>query len=453
MPDVQWLAANDGNYTEGGNSMEYIVVHNTGNTASAAQEASYAHNDQHNSSYHYVLDDDEIWQIVHEYDTAWSVGAWKGCTQYIGNRETINIEVCSNGDPFTDAEVENLRWLIADIRTRHDIDDDHIVRHYDCHSGHKDCPAAYVDDDAWAELKARITSQAPAPLPYPVQDNTGAENDCGIKYAVHVARAGWLDTVHDGQVAGTTGYSAQMEAIRIKSPLALKVSAHLQDTGWVDYGVITGKTVIGTTGESRRLEAIKIELVGNDCADRRLHYQVHVADIGWQDPVDGGQVAGTTGEAHALEAIKIWTTPAAIQADSKAVNNNGWRYQAHVQDLGWCSEVHDGQVAGTTGFLKRMEAIRFTAIPSGLRFGIKLHVQDLGWHDYGEVHVGDIIGTVGKGERIEAVLPYLIASNGKTPYFEVHGEEAGWEGKQGFDVSEGSTGLSKRLEAIKFWTE
>ena len=158
MPDVQWLEANDGNFTSGGNSMEYIVVHNTGNTASASQEASYAHNDQHNSSYHYVLDDDEIWQIVHEYDTAWSVGAWPGCTQYIRNNQTINIEVCSNGDPFTDAEVSNLAWLIADIRSRHDIDDDHIVRHFDCHSGHKDCPAAYVDDDAWAGLKARISN-------------------------------------------------------------------------------------------------------------------------------------------------------------------------------------------------------------------------------------------------------------------------------------------------------
>lgn len=148
--------AHAGNYTPGGNSCRYIVVHNTGNTASARSEASYAQNDQHESSYHYVLDGSECYQVLDDTDTAWAVGAWRGCTQYIGNGESISIEVCSDGVPFTDAEVSMLSELVQTLMQRHGIDGGHVVRHRDCHSGHKDCPAAYVDDGAWQALKARI---------------------------------------------------------------------------------------------------------------------------------------------------------------------------------------------------------------------------------------------------------------------------------------------------------
>ncbi|WP_106059606.1 hypothetical protein [Clostridium vincentii] len=34
------------------------------------------------------------------------------------------------------------------------------------------------------------------------------------------------------------------------------------------------------------------------------------------------------------------------------------KYQAHVQDVWWQSWVKDGEIAGTTGQSKRMEAIR-----------------------------------------------------------------------------------------------
>ena len=70
--------AHSGNYNAGGNSCRYIVVHNTGNTANARAEARFAQNDQHPSSYHYVLDGSECFQILDDTDTAWAVGAWSG---------------------------------------------------------------------------------------------------------------------------------------------------------------------------------------------------------------------------------------------------------------------------------------------------------------------------------------------------------------------------------------
>lgn len=153
--------AHSGNYTPGGNSCEYIVIHMTGNSAAAINEAKYAQNNRHDSSYHYVLDGGGvIYQILWDSDTAWSVGAWKGDTQYIRNNQTINIEVCNNGGPFTRAEIEELAWLVPQLMAKWGIDKYHVVRHWDCHSGHKSCPAYYsgYNNIAWEDLRDYITN-------------------------------------------------------------------------------------------------------------------------------------------------------------------------------------------------------------------------------------------------------------------------------------------------------
>ena len=65
-------------------------------------------------------------------------------------------------------------------------------------------------------------------------------------------------------------------------------------------------------------------------------------DIGWLDWVASGQVAGTTGESRRMEAIQI-VGPV--------------QYRAHVQDIGWMDWVNSGETAGTVGQSKRLEAI------------------------------------------------------------------------------------------------
>ena len=152
--------AHSGNYKPGGNSHRYIVVHYTGNTASALKEAMFAQNNYHESSYHFVLDGGGvIYQILDVTDTAWSVGAWKGETQLIGNNETINIEVCNNGGLFSDAEIDELAWLVRKLMSDYNIDEDHVVRHWDCHTGRKMCPYAYAGygNYEWNVLKDYIT--------------------------------------------------------------------------------------------------------------------------------------------------------------------------------------------------------------------------------------------------------------------------------------------------------
>lgn len=175
--------AHGGNYTPGGNSCRYIVVHNTGNTAGANAEARYAATNQHPSSYHYVLDGGgTVYQILDDTDTAWAVGAWRGARQLIGNGESVSIEVCSNGVAFTGAEVDELHWLVRLLMERHGIPASRVVRHYDCHTGHKDCPAYYVNESRWASLHATITAPYEEDKELPMEFTYQAKNGKSQKW-------------------------------------------------------------------------------------------------------------------------------------------------------------------------------------------------------------------------------------------------------------------------------
>ena len=134
-------------------------------------------------------------------------------------------------------------------------------------------------------------------------------NYIGMNYRAHVQSVGWLDPVHDGQTAGTTGLALRMEALKFTPPegVILDVTLHLQDIGDVEYkGVQRGvyDPVMGTTGESRRLEGISIKCAANPTG-KKLYYQTHVQDQGWQYWKGEGEFSGTRGKSLRVEAIRI----------------------------------------------------------------------------------------------------------------------------------------------------
>ena len=155
----------------------------------------------------------------------------------------------------------------------------------------------------------------------PEQHPGKAVNDLGMRYRAHVQTAGWLAPVHDGQVAGTTGYGKRMEALKMTPPdgVELAVDAHIQGVGWRTYSGIkkgassgTGSSpndpIIGTVGKGLRLEAIRIRVIKkpDSLRGKTVHAQAHVQGIGWVGAVGEGQVCGTTGQSRRLEAVRIW---------------------------------------------------------------------------------------------------------------------------------------------------
>lgn len=131
--------------------------------------------------------------------------------------------------------------------------------------------------------------------------------------------------------------------------------------------------------------------------------------------------------------------------------NNEIRYRVHISDKGWQDWVQGGQVAGTTGEERRIEAIQLD-----FQFGarVKAHIQNKGWIDYGEIRPETIIGTVGESLRLEALVIEPIGN--KFPLTgKVHIQNRGWENWYVLDgvISLGTTNLGLRMEAIQLWYE
>lgn len=271
------------------------------------------------------------------------------------------------------------------------------------------------------------------------------KNGAKIKYQVHIQDYGWQDWKQDGAIAGTTGESKRLEAIKIKligmPEYTIEYRVHVQDYGWQDWkqdGVIAG-----TTGESKRLEAIQIKIIKKQNKgeinvesnpDKQIFYE-NINISGWkmanvQDTklkifIDDNDVTNESNiqykarydlqektnydseinlmpgftvviktnniksGTHKLKLQLLMQDDKTILAnyikDIKVDKNIYIKYQAHVQDVGWASFVENGQIAGTTGENKRLEAIKIKAInlPEGVKLKYQAHVQDMGWRILG----------------------------------------------------------------------
>ncbi len=144
-------------------TVKYIVVHYVGDGNSSAGSAKrnciYFSGGNRNASAHYFIDDGAIFEYADpaQYAT-WHVGDGKG--RYgITNANSVGIEVCNNGGPFTEAEIDRLTWLVQRLMSQFGVPASRVVRHYD--ASRKQCPLYYVQNSgAWESLHARITGGA-----------------------------------------------------------------------------------------------------------------------------------------------------------------------------------------------------------------------------------------------------------------------------------------------------
>lgn len=194
---VRSIPAHPETYTAGRGPYEprYVVVHNTGGRGLAGGETAEANGryfagGNRNASAHYFVDGSgEVVASVPEADTAWHAG------NFAFNQLSIGIEVVSDGSPFTEAEIRDLRELVQDVRARWSIPAENVIRHYDCRDfGDRDgvpgswvdpwksCPEAYVDHARWhREVWSRVAPDAAAepapevPEPQPAPDAAGPE--------------------------------------------------------------------------------------------------------------------------------------------------------------------------------------------------------------------------------------------------------------------------------------
>ena len=278
-----------------------------------------------------------------------------------------------------------------------------------------------------------------------------------ITYRTHVQDDGWQGYVEEGKTSGTTNQKKRLEAIEIKLDDntytgSIEYQTHIQDIGWQDW--VEDGTVSGTEGQSKRLEAIKIKLTDELEENFDIYYRVHVQELGWMDWAKNGESAGTAGYSYRLEAIEIVIKLKGEKAPGSTdtpFKQHYVKYATHVQDIGWLGNVYDGNVSGTEGQSKRLEAITIKLdnpqYSGSIRY--RTHIQDIGWQSWRAD--GAMAGTSGQSKRLEAIeidLTGEMASHYDI-YYRVHIQDIGWQSWVKNGETAGTTGQSKRLEAIE----
>lgn len=145
-------------YSRKGNSIQYLVIHDTGNPnrgAGALAHRNYVENNTRGASAHYFVDDKVIVQYVGDSKAAGAVGDGKG--KYgITNANSLSIEMCINSDADYAKTYKNTVELTKNLMKKFNIQIDRVVRHYD--ASRKNCPGHMSKNNwkAWWQFKENI---------------------------------------------------------------------------------------------------------------------------------------------------------------------------------------------------------------------------------------------------------------------------------------------------------
>ena len=294
-----------------------------------------------------------------------------------------------------------------------------------------------------------------------IEISVKGNNNVGIQYTTHCQSYGWLPWSANGEMNGTEGEAKRLEAIKIQltgsdaDKYDVYYRVHAQSYGWLGWA--KNGEPSGTAGYAKRLEGIQIVVVkkgesintnmqditsarseayialagsspvvgaaNTDALNPVIHgvnttnvaYKTHVQSYGWQGWKYNGAMSGTSGEAKRLEGINIKLTNKQYEG--------GIAYTTHVQTYGWQGDVNnsatwkkDGEMSGTSGEAKRLEAICITLtgeMAEHYDVYYRVHAQSFGWLDWAKN--GAPAGTAGYAKRLEGIEIVLVPKGGAAP--------------------------------------
>ena len=268
---------------------------------------------------------------------------------------------------------------------------------------------------------------------------TGNSN-LGIQYTTHCQSYGWLPWSANGEMNGTEGEAKRLEAIKIqltgadKDKYNVYYRVHAQSYGWLAWAA--NGAPAGTAGLAKRLEAIQIVIVKKgESFDHAI-----------------GNIQSARGEAY------IASSTANANPVVTGENNVNVEYRTHVQSFGWQGWKYNGVMSGTSGKAKRLEGIniKLTNKPYSGSIVYTTHVQSIGWQgNENNVNTwfrdGQMAGTSGRSKRLEAIRIALTGEMAEhyDVYYRVHAQTYGWLAWAKNGEAAGTAGLSKRLEGIQ----
>ena len=273
-----------------------------------------------------------------------------------------------------------------------------------------------------------------------IEISVAGNSNLGIQYTTHCQSYGWLPWSANGEMNGTEGEAKRLEAIKIqltgvdKEKYDVYYRVHAQSYGWLAWAA--NGAPAGTAGLAKRLEAIQIVIVKKgESFDHAI-----------------GNIQSARGEAY------IASSTANANPVVTGENNVNIEYRTHVQSFGWQGWKYNGVMSGTSGKAKRLEGIniKLTNKPYSGSIVYTTHVQSIGWQgNENNVNTwfrdGQMAGTSGRAKRLEAIRIALTGEMAEhyDVYYRVHAQTYGWLAWTKNGEAAGTAGLSKRLEGIQ----
>jgi N-acetylmuramoyl-L-alanine amidase len=160
----RWLVHKEApspNWNERKLPVSMVVLHYTG-MRTGAEALERMCDPAAEVSAHYMIDEDgTVTRLVAEEKRAWHAGRsyWRGITDV--NSASVGIELVNPGHewgyrPFTDAQMDSLVPLLADIVKRHNIPRANVVGHSDIAPARKDDPGELFDWDLLGRVKLAL---------------------------------------------------------------------------------------------------------------------------------------------------------------------------------------------------------------------------------------------------------------------------------------------------------
>lgn len=274
-----------------------------------------------------------------------------------------------------------------------------------------------------------------------------------LTYNAHVSNIGWMSSLKNGSIAGTTGRNLPLEALQLhlstNSLGNVLARAHVRSIGWQNW-TESGKQ-IGTTGRALPIEAVQFKLTNSLEKKFDIYYRAHIQNVGWLGWAKNGEIAGSTGMGYHLEAIEIKMiskdSPAPSQGTRTFVSQSSIKSQAVVSQLGVLNWVGNNQIIGTVG--KNLPLLGFKTVVenNGFNGGINYSVSENGkdWHSA----VSN--GALSNNSTIQIVKLNLTGEVSKyfDVYYRAHVQNIGWLSWAKNGEFAGTSNYNYHIEAIQ----
>lgn len=132
--------------------IKYIVIHETDNYEAGVGAENHAFylkdNNDGTNSWHYTVDDHEIYHHIPDNEIAYHAG------EESGNKYGIGIELCVNSDGNFEDTFLNGAKLVAYLLKAYNLDIRALKTHHDFNG--KDCPHSILEDNRLDEFKEKV---------------------------------------------------------------------------------------------------------------------------------------------------------------------------------------------------------------------------------------------------------------------------------------------------------